>query len=232
VYTPAGGTSYEDSGTAAADCTVSAADLLTALDTGTAAAAATASAADLFAAVDVGTAEGDATVSTVELFAALDTGTAEGDGTVSADEVYTPAPAGMRLVVTGTPDLSPDCTTPDTGAPAGTYNGYDYWTWTNDAGTWYLWMLPAALNRYGIISAALGVPPAIDGPPGWTYNFRFFPDDYPVASYAPQFGSGATGTATVAEYVPPVATVVTNILLGSTPELCRILNSRIVRGPI
>ena len=38
--------------------------------------------------------------------------------------------------VSGT--LSPDCTTSNTGEPAGTYNDEDYWTWTNDADTWYL----------------------------------------------------------------------------------------------
>jgi hypothetical protein len=132
----------------------------------------------------------------------------------------------MRLTITGTVDLSPDCTTPDTGEPAGTHNGQSYWTWTNDAGTWYLW---ASINPKGgkiycwYITTQLGTKTS----PRWEGPIQVsVPGVY--ARYPVIMGQNAT----VAEYVPPVAAVVTNILLGSTPDTCQILNSRIVRGAL
>lgn len=103
----------------------------------------------------------------------------------------------MRLTVTGTPDLSPDCTTPDTGEPAGTYNGQNYWTWTNDAGTWFLWYKRVTFPPPGYqkmyISAALGN----------SYGWQLTITD-PAVIIGNYTSNGAyTGTATVAEYVPP-----------------------------
>ena len=56
-------------------------------------------------------------------------------------------------------DPNPDCTTSDTGDVAGTHNGQPYWSWTNDAGTWYLyyttspsfdpcWLISNALSNW------------------------------------------------------------------------------------
>ena len=41
-----------------------------------------------------------------------------------------------RYSITG--DSSPDCSIADTGIRVGTRNGQPYWSWVNDAGTWYL----------------------------------------------------------------------------------------------
>lgn len=139
--------------------------------------------------------------------------------------------------------VSPDCTTPDTGEPAGTEQGQPYFDWDTADPTWSKWRMCRSGfggNPWVIIPRDFTENPAYSG------FFRDFGDlsflatsgigfwltstDAVVNSYAPQ--APATGTATVAEYVPPVAAVVTNILLGSTPEACSILNSRIVRGPL
>lgn len=98
------------------------------------------------------------------------------------------------------------------------YNGQMSYRCVNDAGTWYLsWQ---GVSWY--ISQHLP-PTLVDA--YWLSSLPDITGDYAAGPYA-------TGTATVAEYVPPVAAVVTNILLGSTPEACSILNSRIVRGPL
>lgn len=125
-----------------------------------------------------------------------------------------------RYSVSGT--LNPNATTPDTGEPAGTYGGKSYWQWVKDGTTYRMYWF---FVNWIITSAELGANP---GTYWWLPNPP--PPDAPAGAYSA--GGSATGTATVAEYVPPVAAVVTNILLGSTPEACSILNSRIVRGPL
>lgn len=98
--------------------------------------------------------------------------------------------------VSGT--LTPDATTANTGEPAGTFNGQDYWTWTNDAGTWYLLFG----TSWRIYKGSL-TPPPFD--PWWNRGVANI-----LGEYSPVIA--ATGTATVAEYVPPVASV--EVIMG------------------
>lgn len=91
-------------------------------------------------------------------------------------------------IISGT--LTPDATTANTGELAGTYNGQNYWTWTNDAGTWYLYLTEAA------VYAIAGQLPAGKAQPAWQGGAAVAGDYLP--------NPNATGTATVAEYVPPV----------------------------
>lgn len=108
-----------------------------------------------------------------------------------------------RYAITGTPDISPDCTTPDTGEPAGERNGQPYWMWTNEAGTWYLskW----AENMMNPASVTWGIGPrfgiSVGAEPGWQADERS--ETGPAGTYSPN--ESATGTATVAEYVPPTS---------------------------
>ena len=87
-----------------------------------------------------------------------------------------------RYSVSGT--LSPDATTADTGEAAGTFSGQPYWTWTNDAGTWYLflnganWAIANAFDRF---TKAWYGGPAIAG------------------DYVEDALLGTTGTATVTQ---------------------------------
>jgi len=96
-----------------------------------------------------------------------------------------------RYVVSGT--VSPDCTTPDTGEPAGTYNGQNYWTWTNDAGTWYLWWFTSPRGNAWTITAELGSAP--DGLLWYQWTTEQI---IPVSGEYPTNGDNSTGTATVA----------------------------------
>ena len=84
---------------------------------------------------------------------------------------------------------------------AGTYNGYPYYE--REPGGWAIWMYVVAGkfgNTYGwFISDALGsianpsfAPSELNNPPNPITNNHFGVN-------------GATGTATVAEYVPPVS---------------------------
>jgi hypothetical protein len=93
----------------------------------------------------------------------------------------------QRLTVSGT--LVPDATTADTGVAAGIHNEEPYWSWTNDAETWYLWWGGTGWN----IGNALGGATLV-----WIR-----PDVNIVGEYFP-IGS-TTGTATVAEYEEPPA---------------------------
>lgn len=129
-----------------------------------------------------------------------------------------------RWTITGTPDLSPDCTTPDTGEPAGTFQSQSYWTWTAGESTYYLWW-GGAFDSFWYITPSLGGKPLVD-PYFKSLEFKLTPDGQYNAA------NGGAGIVTVAEYAPPVVGVITNLLLGSTVEACRILSSRIVRGPI
>lgn len=96
-----------------------------------------------------------------------------------------------RLAVSGT--LNPDASTADTGEPAGEFNSAEYWSWTNDGGTWYLWYdLP---NNKWVISDSLGVSPFL-GQFGWGLL-----EGQVVGAYSMLVG--VTGIATVAEYVAP-----------------------------
>lgn len=100
-----------------------------------------------------------------------------------------------RYSVSGT--LSPDATVADTGEAAGEHNGQPYWSWTNDAGTWYLWSstVKGVISWY--LSPTLGSS-MWTGPAsvGATPNGDYLP---------PRFPPGITGTASVAEYVEPSA---------------------------
>jgi hypothetical protein len=97
-----------------------------------------------------------------------------------------------RYSVSGT--LTPDATTPDTGEPAGTYDAQPYWSWTNDAGTWYLWWYFDGIGgTWEITNSAPG-----PGFPWWVimWTSALLEGEYHA-------NIGAAGTATVAEYVPP-----------------------------
>jgi hypothetical protein len=93
----------------------------------------------------------------------------------------------QRLSVSGTPDLSPDCTTPDTGPPAGVHNGKDYWEWVTGTTTWRLHWRTQGFWQIG---------PLLDGNIFW-----FLGSETPSGDYTP-FASGTLGTATVAEPEP------------------------------
>lgn len=72
------------------------------------------------------------------------------------------------------------------------YNGQMSYVCTNEAGTWYLWgRIVTSVWRW-VISATLG---------NQTNSFYRIGLEDIAGEYAPQ--AGATGTATVAEYVPP-----------------------------
>jgi hypothetical protein len=100
-----------------------------------------------------------------------------------------------RYSVSGT--LTPDATIADTGEPAGTVNGQPYWQYQAGGETWRLfysalavkWLICADWNGDGAIDER----DSKDGP-HWT-SAALAGDYIPVG--------GATGTATVAEYVPP-----------------------------
>jgi len=98
-----------------------------------------------------------------------------------------------RYSVSGT--LTPDATTADTGVAAGTISGESYWAWKASGQTWWLqwtgteWLLCADWNVDGLVNAEDRVAGAY-----WT-NANM------LGEYTP--ANGATGTATVAEYVPP-----------------------------
>jgi hypothetical protein len=118
------------------------------------------------------------------------------DGTATVVDV-------TRLSVSG----AVACATADTGPVAGTFNGQSYWTWAVGGTSYYLWYVLGG-----------GFPPTIywristdlswDGN-GWQRSGAFI--DY-LGDYAPQ--GTAEGTATVAEYVPPVATSV-EVVMGA-----------------
>ena len=95
-----------------------------------------------------------------------------------------------RYAVSGT--LSPDATTADTGEPAGTFSGQPYWTWTNDAGTWYLWTV------FGVYLISADPPAFIQPGLFWQNSVG----EYVVPGTYSPVGAN-TGTATVAEYVAP-----------------------------
>jgi hypothetical protein len=100
-----------------------------------------------------------------------------------------------RYSVSGT--LSPDATTADTGEAPGVFIGQNYWTWTNDAGTWYLFAGTYAgetptWNVSNLLGLGLGIP-IWQGPNS----------SNPVGDYTPL--ANATGTATVAEITEPAA---------------------------
>jgi hypothetical protein len=94
----------------------------------------------------------------------------------------------QRYSVSGT--LVPDATTADTGVSAGTHNDKPYWRWVVGEQEWFLNYI-TMFNRYGITDNLNPVN-------GW---LRDAASEDPAGNYSPL--SGATGTATVAEYVPP-----------------------------
>jgi hypothetical protein len=99
----------------------------------------------------------------------------------------------MRLTISGTPDLSPDCTVADTGEPAGLdSNGNEYFTWEAGGHAWYLWFL--SIEQGWVISQLLQAFPVRPPGPWWSGTSQ-------LGEYAPQGTS--VGTVTVAEYIPP-----------------------------
>lgn len=99
-----------------------------------------------------------------------------------------------RYSVSGT--LTPDATTADTGDPAGTHNGQPYWSWTNDAGTWFLWFSQEAFGRY-----RYAINHGLDESLMWSGSFL---NPLPIGNYEANLGM-CTGLSTVAEYVPPAS---------------------------
>jgi hypothetical protein len=105
----------------------------------------------------------------------------------------------MRLTISGT--VSPDCTTPDTGEPAGQYNGQDYWTWEAGGQAWALFASEVSGKSGEVIQWAIQqTAPGVLVEPYWI-------------SSVPE-GGAATGTyspvplvsgnlVTVTEYTPP-----------------------------
>ena len=97
----------------------------------------------------------------------------------------------MQLAITGT--VNPDCTIANTGDPAGIIGGESYWSWTAGGRTWWLqwlgseWLICADWNADGIINA----DDMLTGAHWLSPNL--------LGEYTP--ANGATGTATVAEYV-------------------------------
>lgn len=101
----------------------------------------------------------------------------------------------MAYSVSGT--LSPVCSTENTGVPAGVYDGESYWTWTNDAGTWYLSKWGGNLLNPDLITWGIGPRLGISGisEAGWQSDEQS--ETGPVGSYSPN--PDASGTATVTE---------------------------------
>lgn len=95
-----------------------------------------------------------------------------------------------RYSVSGT--LTPDATTADTGEPVGVWNGQPYWRWLVGEQEWYLWKY---LTVWVITKALQNL---------MNNAWQNLSGDIP-GTYSPI--TGASGTATVAEYVePPPAT--------------------------
>ena len=86
------------------------------------------------------------------------------------------------------------CATSDTGEPTGTQNGYPVYQWTNENGNWTLLVI-TVISQSIQIHLVTG-DPVVGGAVGWSRATNTF-----LGNYAPV--NGATGTATVAEYVAP-----------------------------
>ena len=114
----------------------------------------------------------------------------------------------QRYSVSGT--LSPDATTADTGVAAGTYNEESYWTWTNDAGTWYLWYWKPFFG-----SSQWSIGPSAPGGLSEIFWIRS-PGEEVVGDYIDN-GPSSTGTATVAEYVEPAPTEYAVLTINDGP---------------
>ncbi len=93
----------------------------------------------------------------------------------------------QRYSVSGT--LVPDATTPDTGPPAGTHEGQDYWRWLVGEREWFLYWWG---TRWQITDAIRPADSQAFGDVVWRG------DEEIVGDYTA--GTNATGTATVAEY--------------------------------
>lgn len=106
-----------------------------------------------------------------------------------------------RYVITGTDN--PDCTTPNTGDPAGTHESQPYWSWVNGATTYYLFLkvnYEKYTQYYWCISTA---KPMVVTEPTWLSSEGV--DEIPsiVDEYTPV--NGASGTVTVAELLPTLS---------------------------
>jgi hypothetical protein len=103
----------------------------------------------------------------------------------------------QRYSVSGTPDMNPDCTTADTGPPAGTHNEQPYWTWESGGITWFLSFAGVFWNppmKWTIARFLGATTPAFVG----STDTSVILGDYPAVG---EF----VGTATVAEYEEPPA---------------------------
>ena len=105
--------------------------------------------------------------------------------------------------VSGAP--SPDCTTVDTGVAAGVYNGEPYWSWTNEAGTWYL--QKSTVSTWWLILSTLGGD--------WTDRWWF--TSGPIGSNYQPSGS-YSGVVAVAEYVAPPPETFLTLQIHSGPN--------------
>jgi hypothetical protein len=110
----------------------------------------------------------------------------------------------MRLTISGT--VTPDCTTLDTGEPAGIWENYEYWTWAAGGLTFYLYRLGSLeTNRYAIYtSLTTGIPALVLGDGFWLGQSGIGKPPGPaplLGNYSPQ--GGMSGTVTVTEYTPP-----------------------------
>lgn len=117
----------------------------------------------------------------------------------------------MRLTISGT--VSPDCTTLDTGEPAGTHSGYDYWTWEAGEQEWFLAFVPAdgKAGTPDFWSISLGLPDSTN----YT-DVRWRLDSAVVSgNYLPI--RDATGTVIVTEYTPPAATTYATLTITDGP---------------
>jgi hypothetical protein len=94
-----------------------------------------------------------------------------------------------RYAVSGT--TSPDCTTEDTGEPAGTINGQPYWEWVVGSVTCRLYRLVVTPAVMSIVAIQGGVNIGAWSKPGTGITGIY-------TAIAP-----TTGNATVAVYVPP-----------------------------
>lgn len=84
--------------------------------------------------------------------------------------------------------VTPDSTTLSTGQPAGEHNGKDYWEWTTDGTTWFLWWNG---SNIWFVSTVLGTLTPVGA---WYRQATSIQGEY-----IPFPTSGATGTLTVAE---------------------------------
>jgi hypothetical protein len=116
-----------------------------------------------------------------------------------------------RYSVSG--DVTPDCTTADTGEQAGSQGGLPNWRWLAGGQEWWLqatgtgWLLCVDYNGDGF----LNFQDSISGP-NWQSAGT---DGKPPGEYTPS--NGASGTVIVAEYVEPPPTEYAVLTINDGP---------------